>query len=103
MLRTRTIIGSLLAALVTTLAIAAASCIYLMATSSGEVFRKTALFGGVVFESKRTRSGSIEATAGVDNAIPLVLIFILLSSFYVFFSMIYKSLKNRKIELTRSH
>lgn len=102
MLRARTVIGSLLTALVTTLTLAAVSCFYLMATSSGEVFRRTALFGGVIFESKKKPSGSLEATAGIDNIIPLVIIFVILSVFYVLFSIFYRSLKNRKLQLTQS-
>lgn len=87
---------------VITLALAALSCLYLMARSSGEVFHDTALFGAVFFESKKKGNGALSVGAGVENYLPLIGIFVLVLLLTVATFMCYRWLRAYRAELLSS-
>lgn len=97
---TKTIVGAVIGGVVSTAVLAALSCLYLMAAAEGKDFHDTALFGGVFFSSGETEDGATTLGAGVENVVPLAVIALVLSAFYLVTASFYGQLVERKKQLT---
>ncbi|MFJ6944947.1 hypothetical protein ACISU4_09890 [Streptomyces wuyuanensis] len=71
----------------------------IFSTGNDEIVERSAFFGSVVFETVKKDSGALGITAGVDNPIPLVVLFVLLIVVLTMIQAIYRGLKERREQL----
>jgi hypothetical protein len=99
--RVKMIATCLLAGVATAFGMAALTCLYLMATSEGATFKRTALFGSVFFSSHQQADGSLNVGAGIENVVPLLVLAGVLGCFFMVVHGFYRGLVERKRRLTR--
>ncbi|WP_433794753.1 hypothetical protein [Actinoplanes sp. CA-252034] len=94
---------SLITALVT-LGAATLNLLYMMFSSDSEVVSKTAMFGAVSFESVKNADGSLSVEAGLDNWVPLIVFWAVLTlalfATYLTYSWL-KGYKQRLLETSK--
>lgn len=79
--------------------IMSSSLIFVMFTSGKTLGRHLGLFGSIFFESKETSKGSILITFGLNNYIPVLLLFASMAIICFIFQIIYSRLKIYKANL----
>ncbi|MCI3932696.1 hypothetical protein [Streptomyces sp. AN091965] len=64
----------------------------------GTVERK-AFFGSMIFETVKQDDGALGITTGVENPVPLVILFLVLTAVLTMIQAIYRGLKQRREQL----
>lgn len=100
----RRIMASLCGAFIALLSITAAALIILMFTDGKENGHHTTLFGAVHFTAYETNRGTTMVGAGVENPLPLAVIFVILFGIMFLFMTFLSKLKQRRdLLLARQH
>ncbi|NJQ01888.1 hypothetical protein [Streptomyces zingiberis] len=73
--------------------------ILMFSTGPDEIVEKKAFFGSMVFETVEKDNGALGITAGVDNPVPLILLFLVLTVVLTVIQAIYGGLKQRREQL----
>ncbi|WP_282697176.1 hypothetical protein [Streptomyces sp. CC208A] len=71
----------------------------MFSTGTDEIVERHAFFGAMVFETVKTDNGALGITAGVDNPLPLVVLFVVLIGVLTMIQAIYRGLKERREQL----
>ncbi|MFD4575176.1 hypothetical protein ACFWNK_25315 [Streptomyces sp. NPDC058417] len=80
----------------------AATLLALMfSTGSDEVGERKAFFGSMVFETVEKDNGATGITTGVDNPVPIIVLFLVLTVVLTMIQIIYRGLKERRDQLLR--
>ncbi|MEH0582449.1 MULTISPECIES: hypothetical protein [Streptomyces] len=78
----------------------AATLLALMfSTGSDEFGEKKAFFGSMVFETVKKNDGATGITTGIDNPLPIIVLFLLLTVILTMAQIIYRGLKQRREQL----
>lgn len=78
----------------------AATLLALMfSTGSDEFGERKAFFGSMVFETVEKDNGATGITAGIDNPVPVILLFLVLTVILTTVQIIYRGLKERREQL----
>ncbi|MCX4904272.1 hypothetical protein [Streptomyces sp. NBC_00878] len=71
----------------------------MFSTGGDEVGARTAFFGSMIFETVEKDNGATGITTGVENPVPLVVLFLVLTAVLVMIQAIYRGLKQRREQL----
>ncbi|MEV0262804.1 hypothetical protein AB0I49_15885 [Streptomyces sp. NPDC050617] len=71
----------------------------MFSTGTDEVVERTALFGSLVFETVKKSDGALGITTGVENPLPLIALFLVLTAVLTMIQTIYRGLKQRREHL----
>lgn len=78
----------------------AATLLTLMfSTGSDEYGERKAFFGAMVFETVKKDKGATGITFGIDNPVPIVILFLVLTVVLTLLHIIYRGLKQRRDHL----
>ncbi|WP_119290334.1 hypothetical protein [Streptomyces sp. YIM 130001] len=78
---------------------AATLLVLMFSTDTDEVVERKAFFGSLVFETVKKKDGAMGVTTGVDNPVPIVLLFVVLTLVLAMIHVIYQGLKQRREQL----
>lgn len=73
--------------------------ILMFSTGPDQIVERKALFGAMVFETVKKDNGALGITAGVDNPVPLLVLFLVLTLFLTVTAATYRGLKQRREQL----
>ncbi len=76
-----------------------ATLLYLMFSSDDGDARREAFFGSLMFESREVADGSTSVTVGVENPLPLVVLFLVLAAMLTGIQLTYRALKQYRQQL----
>ncbi|RII17801.1 hypothetical protein DSC45_12935 [Streptomyces sp. YIM 130001] len=79
--------------------VAATLLVLMFSTDTDEVVERKAFFGSLVFETVKKKDGAMGVTTGVDNPVPIVLLFVVLTLVLAMIHVIYQGLKQRREQL----
>ncbi|RSS79756.1 hypothetical protein [Streptomyces sp. WAC06614] len=97
MFEARSVAPSAVGAALLTLVTAAATLLTLMfTTGADESVERSAFFGSLVFETVKRDDGALGITTGVDNPIPLMVLFLVLTAALTWIRTAYRGLKQRR-------
>jgi hypothetical protein len=100
MLKARSVVTAAIGAALLTLVTVAATLLALMfSTGSDDVGERTAFFGAMVFETVDKANGATSITIGIDNPIPVIALFLVLTIALTMAQIIYRGLKQRRDQL----
>ncbi|MEW2632405.1 hypothetical protein AB0903_12270 [Streptomyces sp. NPDC048389] len=71
----------------------------MFSTGSDEFGERKAFFGSMVFETVEKDNGATGITLGIDNPVPIVLLFLVLTAILTIVQIIYRELKQRRDQL----
>lgn len=71
----------------------------MFSTGPDDVVERKAFFGSMVFETVEKDNGALGVTTGVDNPVPIVVLFLVLTGFLTLVQVIYRGLKQRREQL----
>ncbi|MEU6084996.1 hypothetical protein [Streptomyces sp. NPDC047108] len=71
----------------------------MFSTGSDEIVERKAFFGSMVFETEKKDNGALGMTTGVDNPVPLIVLFLVLTIVLTVIQTIYRGLKQRREQL----
>lgn len=71
----------------------------MFSTGGDEVGERTAFFGSMMFETVEKDNGATGITTGVENPVPLIFLFLVLTAVLVMIQSIYRGLKQRREQL----
>lgn len=71
----------------------------MFSTGPDQVVERKGFFGAMVFETTKKDNGALGITAGVENPVPLVVLFVALTLFLTVTYTIYRGLKQRREQL----
>lgn len=78
----------------------AATLLALMfSTGSDEFGERKAFFGSMVFETVKKDNGATGITTGIDNPVPVIALFLVLTVVLTMAQIIYRGLKQRREQL----
>lgn len=85
-----------------TFSIAAAILLTLVFTSGSEnTLERRAFFGSMMFKTVELDNGALDVTAGVENPLPLFVLFLVLTAVLTMIQAIYQGLKQRRDQLLK--
>lgn len=93
------LVNSTAGAALLTLVIATLTLLYLMFSSGDGDARREALFGALMFESRDAADGTTSVTVGVENPVPLIVLFIVLAVMLTVIQLTYRVLKQYRQQL----
>ena len=100
MLKARSVVKAAIGAALLTLVTVVATLLALMfSTDSDDVGEKKAFFGSMVFETVEKTNGATSITTGVDNPLPIIALFLVLTVTLTLAQIIYRGLKQRRDQL----
>ncbi|GAB2956082.1 hypothetical protein GCM10023080_014000 [Streptomyces pseudoechinosporeus] len=100
MLKARSVVKAAIGAALLTLVTVAATLLTLMfSTGSDDVGERKAFFGSLVFETVDKANGATSITTGVDNPVPVIALFLVLTVALTMVQIIYRGLKQRRDQL----
>ncbi|WP_432137074.1 hypothetical protein [Streptomyces sp. bgisy154] len=73
----------------------------MFSTGSDDVGVRKAFFGSLVFETVEKTNGATSITTGIDNPVPIVILFVVLTIVFTMMQIIYRGLKQRRDELLK--
>ncbi len=73
--------------------------LYLMFSSDDGDVRREAFFGALLFESRDASDGSTSLTVGVENPLPLLILFVVLAVMLTVIQLTYRALKQYRQQL----
>ncbi|WP_128554900.1 hypothetical protein [Streptomyces triticagri] len=73
--------------------------VLMFSTGTDEIVERKAFFGSLVFETVKKKDGAMGVTTGVENPVPIVVLFVVLTLVLLMISAIYQGLKQRRAEL----
>lgn len=73
--------------------------LYLMFSSDDGDVRREAFFGALSFESRDAADGTTSVTVGVENPVPLIVLFIVLAVMLTVIQLTYRALKHYRQQL----
>ncbi|SCK06231.1 hypothetical protein H180DRAFT_00155 [Streptomyces sp. WMMB 322] len=71
----------------------------MFSTGPDQIVERKAFFGSMVFETAKKDNGALGITTGVDNPVPLIVLFLVLTAFLTVTQAIYRGLKQRREQL----
>ncbi|MGR8012314.1 hypothetical protein [Streptomyces hypolithicus] len=71
----------------------------MFSTGTDEIVERKAFFGSMIFETVKKDDGALGITTGVDNPVPLIVLFLVLTAVLVMIQAIYRGLKQRREQL----
>lgn len=71
----------------------------MFSTGSDDVGERKAFFGSMVFETVEKANGATGITMGIDNPIPVIALFLVLTVVLTMAQLIYRGLKQRRDQL----
>ena len=78
----------------------AVTLLYLMfSTGRDEFGERKAFFGSLVFETMEKSNGATAITAGVDDPVPIIILFLALTAIFTMIQIIYQGLRQRRDQL----
>ncbi|MFI6859494.1 hypothetical protein ACIBKZ_06230 [Streptomyces sp. NPDC050421] len=78
----------------------AATLLTLMfSTGTDEIVDRKVFFGSMMFQTVKKDDGALGITTGVENPIPLIVLFLVITGVLVMIQTIYRGLKQRREEL----
>lgn len=100
MFKARSVVTSAVGAALLTLVTVAMTLLALMfSTDTDEIVERTAFFGSMIFETVEKDNGALGVTAGVENPVPLIILFLVLTAVLTMIQTIYRGLKQRREQL----
>lgn len=93
------LVNSTAGAALLTLVIATVTLLYLMFSSDDGDVRREALLGALMFESRDAADGSTSVTVGVENPVPLIVLFVVLAVMLTVIQLTYRALKHYRQQL----
>ena len=93
------LVNSTAGAALLTLVIATVTLLYLMFSSDDGDVRREALLGALMFESRDAADGSTSVTVGVENPVPLIVMFFVLAVMLTVIQLTYRALKHYRQQL----
>ena len=87
------LVNSTAGAALLTLVIATVTLLYLMFSSDDGDTRREAFFGSLVFESRDAADESTSVTVGIENPLPLLVLFAVLALMLTVIQLTYRALK----------
>ncbi|MGW1072469.1 hypothetical protein [Streptomyces sp. NPDC002537] len=87
------------AALLTLGTVAVVLLTLMFSTGTDEVVERKAFFGSLIFETVKKDDGALGITTGVENPVPIVVLFLLLTVFLTMIQVSYRGLKQRREQL----
>ena len=79
--------------------IATLTLLYLMFSSDDGDVRREAFFSALMFESRDAADGTTSVTVGVENPVPLIVLFIVLAVMLTVIQLTYRALKHYRQQL----
>ncbi|WP_405598163.1 hypothetical protein OG741_15485 [Streptomyces sp. NBC_01410] len=71
----------------------------MFSTGSDEFGERKAFFGSLVFETVEKDNGATGITTGIDNPVPIIVLFLVLTVILTMVQIIYRGLKQRRDQL----
>lgn len=71
----------------------------MFSTGSDDVGVHKAFFGSMVFETVEKANGATSITTGIDNPVPIIILFVVLTIVFTLMQIIYRRLKQRRDQL----
>ncbi|MFJ6635229.1 hypothetical protein ACIQMR_28085 [Streptomyces sp. NPDC091376] len=71
----------------------------MFSTGSDEFGERKAFFGSMVFETVKMDNGNTGITTGIDNPVPIIVLFLVLTVIMVMIQIVYRGLKERRDQL----
>ncbi|WKK26998.1 hypothetical protein QZH56_16235 [Streptomyces olivoreticuli] len=71
----------------------------MFSTGTDEVVERKAFFGSLVFETVKKDDGALGITTGVENPVPIVVLFLVLTAVLTMIQASYRGLKERREQL----
>ena len=71
----------------------------MFSTGADEIVERKAFFGSMIFETVEKDNGALGITTGVENPVPLIVLFLVLTAVLVMIQTIYRGLKQRREQL----
>ncbi len=100
MLKAQLVVKAAIGSALLTLAIVAVTLLYLMfSTGRDEFGERKAFFGSLVFETVEKGNGVTGITTGVDDPIPIIILFLVITLLFTMVQFIYRGLKQRRDQL----
>jgi uncharacterized membrane protein len=87
------------AALLTLVTVAATLLVLMFSTGSDDVGEHKAFFGAMLFEQVEKANGATSITVGIDNPVPVIALFLVLTVAFTMAQIIYRGLKQRRDQL----
>lgn len=73
--------------------------VLMFSTGTDEFGERKAFFGSMVFETVEKENGATGITTGVDNPIPIIVLFLVLTVVLTMVQVVYRGLKQRREQL----
>ncbi len=71
----------------------------MFSTGTDEVVERKAFFGSLIFETVKKDDGALGITTGVENPVPIVVLFLVLTAVLTMIQASYRGLKERREQL----
>lgn len=71
----------------------------MFSTGRDEFGERKAFFGSMVFETVKMDNGNTGVTTGIDNPVPVIVLFLVLTVILVMVQIVYRGLKERRDQL----
>ncbi|MFD7232483.1 hypothetical protein [Streptomyces sp. NPDC059881] len=71
----------------------------MFSTGSDEFGERKVFFGSMVFETVKMDNGNTGVTTGIDNPVPIIVLFLVLTVILVMVQIVYRGLKERRDQL----
>ncbi|MEV0276670.1 hypothetical protein AB0I22_09860 [Streptomyces sp. NPDC050610] len=71
----------------------------MFSTGTDEIVERKAFFGSLIFETVKKNDGALGITTGVENPLPLIALFLVLTAVLTMIQTIYRGLKQRREQL----
>lgn len=71
----------------------------MFSTGPDEIVERKAFFGSMIFKTVAKDDGALGITTGVENPVPLIILFLVLTVVFVMIQAIYRGLKQRREQL----
>ncbi|UGY93376.1 hypothetical protein [Streptomyces gobiensis] len=100
MFKARSVVKPAIGAALLTLGVIAVTLLTLMfSTGTDEIVKRKALFGALIFETVEKDNGALSITTGVENPVPLIVLFLVLTTILMMTQAIYRGRKQRREQL----
>ncbi|MEU2873343.1 hypothetical protein ABZ769_29780 [Streptomyces olivoreticuli] len=71
----------------------------MFSTGTDEAVERKAFFGSLIFETVKKDDGALGITTGVENPVPIVVLFLVLTAVLTMIQASYRGLKQRREQL----
>ncbi|MFI7357543.1 hypothetical protein ACIBTP_26920 [Streptomyces avidinii] len=71
----------------------------MFSTGTDEIVEKKAFFGSMIFETVKKDNGALGITTGVENPVPLIVLFLVITAVLAMIKATYRGLKQRREQL----